>query len=67
MGTSWIGGNPNGKEKPQLKLEGKDVIVENIGCYHYDKETDTAFTYVKEVIYHFDTEDAAMEYYYKKR
>ena len=53
--------------KPQLKLEGKTVIVENIGCYSYDKATDTTFTYRKEVVYHFDNEDKAKEYYYKKR
>ena len=63
MSKSEIGG----EYKPQLKLDGKKVIVENIGCYSYDKATDTAFTYIKEVVYHFSTEDKAMEYFYKKR
>jgi hypothetical protein len=56
-----------GEYKPQIKLDGKKVIVENIGCYHYDKNSDTSFSYVREVVYHFGTEDGAMEYYYKMR
>lgn len=63
MSSSWEGGI----SKPQLKLDGKKVIVENVGVYSYDQNTDTAFTYRKEIIYHFDDEDKAMEYYYKKR
>lgn len=54
-------------KKPELKLEGKKVIVKNVSCYHYDKKSDTSFQYVEEVIYHFDTQDAANEYYYKMR
>ena len=50
-----------------LKLDGKKVIVKSIVCYHYDKKSDTAFTYVEEVVYHYDNEDKAMEYYYKMR
>lgn len=50
-----------------LVLDGNKVIVKKMGCYHYDKRSDTAFTYVEEVIYHFDSEDKAMEYYYKMR
>lgn len=57
----------NGKEKSNLKLEGKKVIVKRIGCYHYDKKSDTSFSYTEEVIYHFSNEDEAMEYYYKMR
>lgn len=53
--------------KPQLKLDGNKVIVKNMGCYAYDKKTDTAFTYREEIIYHFENEDKASEYYYKKR
>lgn len=55
------------KRKPDLKLDGNKVIVKKIGCYHYDKKSDTAFTYVEEVVYHFNNEDKAMEYYYKMR
>ena len=55
------------KTTNNLKLEGKKVIVEDIGCYHYDDKSDTAFTYVKEVIYHFETEDKAAEYFYKMK
>lgn len=59
MGHTISGGD----YKPQLKLEGRKVIVENIGVYDGSIPT----SYRKEIIYHFDTEDAAMEYYYKKR
>lgn len=52
-----------GEYKPQLKLEGKKLIVENIGVYDGSIPT----SYRKEVVYHFDSEDKAMEYYYKKR
>lgn len=60
MATTWEGCEPS---KPSLKLDGKKVIVENIGVYDGSIPT----TYRKEVIYHFDNEDKAMEYYYKKR
>ncbi len=53
--------------KSKIKLDGSKVIVENIGCYSYEKSVDKAFTYRKEVIYHFSSEDEAMEYYYKMR
>jgi len=53
------------RTKPELKLEGKKVIVDRIGCYHYDKKSDTAFSYTKEVTYHFNSEDEANEFYYK--
>ena len=63
-----MGATIEGKEsKNSLKLKGKTVIVENIGCYSYDKNTDSDFVYRKEVIYHFNTEEAAKEYYYKKK
>ena len=65
MSTVWEGIDE--KSKPNLKLDGKKVIVKSMGCYHYDKKSDTAFTYVEEVVYHFDNEDKAMEYYYKMR
>ena len=54
-------------DKPNLILDGKNVIVQKISCYNYDKNTDTSFTYVKEVVYKFDTEEKAKEYYYKMR
>ena len=61
MSIVWEGlDNDN---KPTLKLDGKKVIVENIGVYDGSIPT----TYRKEIIYHFDDEDKAMEYYYKKR
>jgi hypothetical protein len=63
MAHTEIGGD----YKPQLKLDGKKVIVKSIGCYAYDKATDTDFKYREEVIYHFESEDKAMEYFYKKR
>lgn len=50
-----------------LTLDGKKVIVKRMGCYHYDKKSDTSFSYIEEVIYHFNDEDKAMEYYYKMR
>lgn len=62
MSTVWEGGHPDDKG-PQLKLDGKKVIVEKIGVY--DGSIPTSYT--KEVIYHFNTEDKAAEYYYKKR
>lgn len=64
MSTTWEGIE---KTKHNLVLDGNKVIVKKIGCYHYDKKSDTAFTYVEEVIYHFDNDDSAMEYYYKMR
>ena len=54
-------------DKPNLILDGKNVIVQKISCQNYDKNTDTSFTYVKEVVYKFDTEEKAKEYYYKMR
>ena len=59
MAMTWEGG----EHKPQLKLDGKKVIVEDIGCYDGSIPT----TYRKEVIYHFDDEESAREYYYKKK
>lgn len=50
-----------------LTLDGKKVIVKRMGCYHYDSKSDTSFSYIEEVIYHFNDEDKAMEYYYKMR
>jgi len=52
-----------GEYKPQLKLDGKKVIVENIGVYDGSIPT----SYRKEVIFHFSSEDEDIEYYYKKR
>lgn len=60
MGMSGIGG----EYKPQLKLDENKVVVENIGCYDYNKKVDKAFIYRKETIYHFKNEDDAKEYYY---
>ncbi len=57
----------NAKRKPNLKLDGKKVIVEYISCYQYDKKTDTGFSYIREVIYHFSDEEKAMEFYYKMK
>ena len=54
-------------DKPNLILDGKNVIVEKKSCYNYDKNTDTSFTYLKEVVYKFDTEEKAKEYYYKMK
>ena len=54
-------------DKQNLILDGKNVIVKKVSCYDYDKKTDTSFTYVKEVIYKFNSEDKAKEYYYKMR
>lgn len=59
MSTSWEGGT----YEPTLVLDGKMVIVENIGVYDGSIPT----TYRREVILHFDSEDKAAEYYYKKR
>ena len=53
--------------KHNLILDGKNVIVQKISCYHYDENTNTSFTYVKEVVYKFDTEEKAKEYYYKMK
>lgn len=60
MSSSYIGGN---NSKPTLKIDGKKVIVESISVYDGSIPT----TYIRETIYHFQTEDAALEYYYKKR
>ena len=59
MGHTIIGG----EYKPQLKLDGKKIIAEYIGVYDGSVE----MCYTKEVIYHFQSEDEASEYYYKKR
>jgi hypothetical protein len=59
MSRTEIGGD----YKPQLKLDGKKVIAEDICVYDGSIPT----TYRKEVIYHFDSEDEASEYYYLKR
>ena len=66
MGTTTIDSGDNYTKK-KLRLDGKKVIVEEIGCYEYDNKTDTAFSYMREVIYHFNTEEKAKEYYYKKQ
>ena len=65
MSSTWEGIDE--KSKSNLKLDGKKVIVKRIGCYQYDKKSDTSFSYIEEVIYHFDNEDEANEYYYKMR
>jgi hypothetical protein len=61
MSSTTYGGNNN--SKPKLKLDGKTVIVENIACYDGSVE----MTYIREVIYHFETVELAKEYYYKKK
>jgi hypothetical protein len=61
MGTTWEGDSDN--RKPNLKLDGKKIIVEKIGVY----DGAIKMCYTKEVIYHFDTEELAMEYYYKNK
>jgi hypothetical protein len=60
MAESWDG---LPKRKPDLRLDGKKVIVKNISVYDGSIPT----TYREIVTYHFDSEDKAMEYYYKKR
>ena len=60
MGKTGYG---DGDTKPTLKLDGKKVIVENVSVYDGSVPT----TYRREVIYHFNDEDTAAEYYYKKR
>jgi len=60
MAMTWEGGEPT---KPQLRLDGNKVIVENVGVYDGSIPT----TYRREVTYHFNSIDEAMEYYYKKR
>lgn len=52
-----------GNTKPQLVLDGKEVIVENIGVYDGSIPT----TYTRKTILTFENEDKAAEYYYKKR
>ena len=61
MAQTWIGG----ESKPTLKLDGKKVITKDIGVY--DGGFEPAMQYRKQVILHFESEDKAMEYYYKKR
>jgi len=51
---------PNATGTSYLKLDGNKVIVKKIGCYHYDQKSDTSFSYVEEVIYHFSSEDEAL-------
>lgn len=60
MGAIYEGGF---KTKPKMKLEGNKVIVERIACY----DGSIPITYTKEVIYYFESEDKAKEYYYKNR
>lgn len=60
---SWEGLSKD--EKPDLKLKGKKVIVEDVGCY--DASIEPATTYRRKVTLTFDDEDRAREYYYKKR
>jgi len=55
--------NYGGDYKPQMKLDGNKVIMENIGCY--DGSVD--MVYRKEVVYHFKNEEEATEFYYKKK
>lgn len=60
MATIYEGGFST---KPKMTLEGNKIIVERVA--YYDASIPT--TYTKEVIYHFESEDKAKEYYYKKR
>lgn len=64
MGSVYHG---ESQEKPKLKLDGKKVLVKRIGVCHYDKKSETSFSYIEEVTYHFKTEEEASEYYYKMR
>ena len=56
-------GFEDGPTKPQLKLDGNKIIAENIGVYGGSIPT----SYRKETIYHFKDEEAAKEFYYKKK
>jgi hypothetical protein len=59
MAKSWEGGS----HESRLKLDGKKVIVENIGVYDGSIPT----SYRKEVIYHFISNDEATKYYNLKQ
>ena len=61
MSSTNYGGNES--TKPNLKLEGKQILVESIGCY----DGSIPVMYRKETIYHFKTKEEAKEYYYKKK
>lgn len=50
-------------KKPHMELDGNRIVVENIGVYDGSIPT----SYRKEVIYHFRDEEAAKEFYYKKK
>jgi hypothetical protein len=51
-----------GTYEPKMKLEGNRIIVEDIDFYDGSIPT----SYRKEVIYHFDSDDKATEYYILK-
>jgi hypothetical protein len=61
MAMTWEGSD--GRSKPNWKLDGKQIIVKNIGVFDGSIPT----TFREETIYHFDSEEKALEYYYKKR
>jgi hypothetical protein len=60
MSEICMGGS---NEKPTLKLEGKKITIENIGVF----DGELNMCYRRETVLHFDKEDEAKEYYYKKR
>jgi hypothetical protein len=60
MSGTWLGG---GESKPHLELRGKEVIVERINCY----DGSIPVAYLRETIHHFNDEESAREYYYKKK
>jgi len=64
MATSWVGGGPS---KPKLRLNGKKIIMKDNRVLNLSDEFTQPMSYREEVIYHFDTEEQAKEYYYKKR
>lgn len=62
MSKSWYGGDGVDR-KPTLQLDGRKIIVESIPVYDGSIPT----MYRRETIYHFKTEEQAMEFYYKKK
>lgn len=64
MATEWHGGEPS---KPELKLDGKKVIIKDQSVTNFNEKYTKPLSYREEVIYHFENEDQANEYYYKNR
>jgi len=53
-----------GESKPKMKKDGKKVIIKSIGVLDFGFEP--AIQYREEIIYHFEDEEDANRYYYKK-